>query len=839
MTAPHRLGSTYRLQLNGLGPAGRAFDRAAEVVPFLSDLGVQTCYLSPIAAAMPGSTHGYDVIDPTEVDPVLGGRAGLDRLLGVLETHGMSALIDIVPNHVAASPTNPYFHDLLLHGRRSAYAPWFDVAWERADGRIVLPVLDGSISEVIGRGDLRVDRDPATGDFGFRLGATRYPADPGPEPDDLVLLAELAGSDPSTDQAVARQVELLVSHQHYRLVDWRLANRAINYRRFFAINELIGIRQEDPEVFSATHALVASLAADERIAGFRVDHVDGMRDPADYLSKLRELVDAGGRRHVIEVEKILARDEVLPDWPVDGTTGYDVAAAITGVLLCPTGVQSIAAEQLAATGDDRPFDIRAVEAKYGAARTMFTGQVEVVGHQLAALGIAADFDLITDVVEALTANIGVYRTYRREGEQMQPADTARLRAAAAGARAQLTPAAGDALEKVVAVLCGPLGADGPGMRAVAGWQQLTSAVVAKGVEDTATFNAGQLLAGCDVGAEPGEQTWSVDDWHRFMAVRQRDRPHAMSAGSTHDSKRSLDVRCRLAVLSELGTTWRDVVVELDAIETGSQIGPAARRYLYQTLLGSWPVDGTSPDFVQRVQDHVVKAAREAAIETTWNDPNEKYESAYQGLVSTMVDGAGRELLASVAAQIAPAGATNSLASVVLGATAPGVPDVYQGDDLWLFALTDPDNRRPVDWARHQQAWSTDASALMADWRSGAVKQHVLRQCLRLRGRLGEWWDRADYAPVEVRGAAADHVLAFARTVDDQAVVTVVPRLPLTLAGPGAFPIDDIWEDVELVLPAGDAPWRDVLTDRDVELTSNNLRLWRVLDQLPVAVLRAG
>jgi (1->4)-alpha-D-glucan 1-alpha-D-glucosylmutase len=380
------------------------------------------------------------------------------------------------------------------------------------------------------------------------------------------------------------------------------------------------------------------------------------------------------------------------------------------------------------------------------------------------------------------------------------------------------------------------------MRAVGAWQQLTSAVVAKGVEDTATFDAGELLAGCEVGAEPGQQAWSVPDWHRAMAVRQRDWPGSMTVGSTHDSKRSLDVRCRLAVLSELGTGWNDLVAELDGLEPDCVVGPAARRYLYQTLLGSWPLDGPSPDFVQRVQDHVVKAAREAAIETTWNHPSEGYESAYQHLVSTLVGGAGRELLTSAAARIAPAGATNSLAAVVLGATAPGAPDVYQGDDLWALALTDPDNRRPVAWDLHQRALAAgveDPDVLLADWRSGPVKQHVLRQCLRLRRTMGTWWDDADYSPLEVTGPAADHVIAFARSRDRQTVVIVVPRLPYALAGPDAFPVGDAWSSTEVVLPAGSGGWSEVLANREVSVRDGGIRLSDLLGQLPVALLRAS
>jgi malto-oligosyltrehalose synthase len=836
-TTQQRLGSTYRLQLNGFG-----FAAATELVPWLHELGVETLYLSPISAAMPGSTHGYDVVDPTAVDPELGGVAGLDALLGALAAHDMQVLIDIVPNHVAASPVNSYFAHLLRHGRRSAYASWFDVNWDLADGRIVLPVLDGSIQESIDRGRVRVGREPSTGRFGFQVFDTFYPvADPSTDVDDQTLLAEVAGIDPSGDRAAAREVELLVSHQHYRLVDWRRANQLVNYRRFFAINELIGIRQEDPEVFAATHALVATLAADERVAGFRV--VDGMRDPGGYLKQLRALVDATGRRPVIEVEKILARDEVLPDWPVDGTTGYETAAAITGVLIDLDGARSIAAEQAAASGDTRSFAERAVERKQYAETSMFSGSVEGVTRQLAALGVAADIGTLRTAVESLTAHLEVYRTYRQDGLPMRSADVGRVREAALAARVELEAPAQQAIDKIVAVLTGPLGSTGAGLAAVGAWQQVTPAVVAKGVEDTALFDAGALLAACEVGVDPDAASWSVEEWHSTMSRRQRDMPLAMTAGSTHDSKRSVDVRSRLAVLSELGPRWSDAVAALERSCADSKVGPAARRYLYQTVVGAWPVDAADDtsaggDFVERVREHVVKAAREAAVATTWNSPDESYETAYQELAAEVIAGSGRDVIEPLAELVALPGAVNSLTAVVLAATAPGAPDVYQGDDMWAFALTDPDNRRPVDWPLHQAMLEADPKDLLADWTSGRIKQHVLRQCLRLRRELGVWWDRASYQPLEVSGPAAKHVVAFARSGADRSVVTVVPRLPLTLAGAGAFPLGAVWADTVVGLPPAGS-WREVLTGRPVGTDAGSVRVADLLDVLPVGVLASG
>lgn len=830
-----RLGSTYRLQLNGLG-----FAAAAELVPFLDDLGVETCYLSPIATAAPGSTHGYDVIDPTAIDPALGGRDGLTHLLDVIESHRMKALVDVVPNHLSATTSNRFFADVLRLGRRSAYAAWFDVAWERADGRIVLPVLDGSIGEVLERGGLRVRRD-ADGRFGFAVAGVLYPAaDLDPHSDDLPLLTELAGLDPQFDRAVRRQIELLLAHQHYRLVDWRVANDEINYRRFFSINGLIGVRQEDPNVFAATHSLVAELSGDPRIAGFRVDHVDGLADPGGYLERLRALVDADGTRHVIEIEKILGRDESLPPWPVDGTTGYDAGASIIGLLLDADGVSAVAAEQAAASDDRRPFVVRAIEAKRRTLAELFAGQVEGIVREIAALGILMDLESLRAAIVELTAHLDVYRTYRAGDAPMRDEDVERIRGAAAAAEQTLPDKQQRALAEVVAIFTGVLGSAGHGARALTRWQQLSSATVAKGVEDTACFDAGELLAVCEVGSDPSRPTTSVQQWYDEMADLQRDWPQTMTAGSTHDSKRSLDVRCRLAVLSEIAEQWAEAIARLDEIEPDAPVGPAARRYLYQTLVGAWPVsEAPGAEFIERVRGHLVKAAREAGTHSSWEGPDVDYETAYQRLASALIEGAGRDVVTSVVERIGPGAATNSLAAVVLSVTGSGVPDTYQGDDLWAFTLTDPDNRRPVDWPAHRTAMVApgEARELLADWRSGRVKQLVLRRCLQLRRRLGEWWDRAAVIQVVADGPAAEHVVALAREAADTTVVAVVPRLTYTLCGPAAFPLGAVWDSTDIELPASRGGWRDVLTGRLVGSDGDRkLSLATALDVLPVAVI---
>jgi (1->4)-alpha-D-glucan 1-alpha-D-glucosylmutase len=820
-----RLGSTYRLQLNGLGFAG-----AQRMVPFLHQLGVETCYASPITRARAGSTHGYDVIDPTVLDPALGSRAEFESLLDELAGHEMGLLIDIVPNHMAASAENPFFADVLRHGQGSQFASYFDIAWDEQAGKILLPVLGRPLAEALEAGEIqRIAGDPpAIGYF-----EQRYPV-----------------SLDSLDGGAAQTLTSLLARQHYRLADWRVANREVNYRRFFDINELIGVRQEDPAVFDATHRLVAELVADPRIVGVRVDHVDGLRDPAGYLARLRELCDRSGNAPAIVIEKILAADETLPEWPVDGTTGYEFGATVVGLFIDPSGAADLARRTSQATGDDRSFENRATSAKRAAIEKLFPHQLDQLVTRFAAAvdGDVSPADLAAALTE-LTAFLDVYRTYRIADTTASAADVARVQAAAQRVGNESAGGAAAALDAVVGALLGTLESAGPAALAVSAWQQLSSPVAAKGVEDTAMYSSGRLLAAADVGSDPDRPAVSASEFHAAMAHRLQRGRGGLSATSTHDSKRSHDVRCRLAVLSEIASEWEVTIEALEAslfpADADSAPDVADRRYLYETLVGCWPIDGQAGEaFAVRIKDHVVKAAREAKRRSSWLDPDPAYEAALQQLADRIILGepVARQLLEQTVAAVETAGVVNSLASMLLKVTAPGVPDIYQGDDAWFFTLVDPDNRSPMDLVRHVDLLSQPLVAAPLDsWRSGAVKQLVTRTALTARRADPELFDVGHYEPIDVTGEHREHVIAFARVAGDRAMITVVPRLVQTLAGAGQFPLGgECWADTALVLPAGHPTgFTELVTGAQTEAASSGrLRLGDLFATLPVALLRS-
>ncbi|HVU60104.1 MAG TPA: malto-oligosyltrehalose synthase [Mycobacteriales bacterium] len=848
-TSPSRaLGSTYRLQLNGVGFAG-----AAATVPFLADLGVETLYVSPITRARSGSSHGYDVVDPTQVDPALGGADGLAALLQTLDEHGMRLLVDIVPNHMAATVENPLFTDVLRYGRRSQYASFFDVAWETADNTIVLPMLDAALADVLDANEIRLRRTSAA-EYVLTYRDNELPLDPTGNED---IVAELAASRGDLDAAGRRQLELVLAGQHYRLVNWRDAARLVNYRRFFDINDLIGVRQEDARVFAATHTLVFELARDPRVAGFRVDHIDGLRDPAAYLSSLRAGLNAAAEgwagQPVIVVEKILERSEQLPPWPVSGTTGYEFAAAVTGLFVHEAGASRIAAETATVTGDSRTFGERAVDNKHLVAGQLFIGSLGVVTRRLNR-AIEPPRPSLADTsvaVEELTTNVTVYRTYRRPGDQLSKADRHHLAAAAAAAAPALTPPEQAALDRVLDVLRGPVNPGSAAWEAIASWQQLTAPIVAKGVEDTSLYAAGAALVGVDVGTDPDRPAVSPAELHEFFDRRAQSWPGSLSAASTHDSKRSQDVRSRLAVLTEIAPQWLAAVEELEhlvspgaAADGATDVLPDAadRRYAYETIVGAWPAAG-EPDaeFTRRVQEHLVKASREAKRHSSWLAPDASYEEALGSFAERLLDDdATRKVLSAVVSEVMRAGVSNALAATVLRVAAPGVPDVYQGDDLWQLALVDPDNRRPLELERHRTAMAALATARVGDlldaWHDGRVKQAVLRTGLQARRDHPDLFATGDYLALEATGEAAQHVVGFVRRRGSEVAVAVVPRLAHSVAGPDRFPVGGAWGDTRIAIPGDCAgTYTDVLTGASVDLVTG-APVAELLAALPVALL---
>jgi (1->4)-alpha-D-glucan 1-alpha-D-glucosylmutase len=813
------LGSTYRLQLNGFGLAG-----AAALVPYLDDLGVETLYLSPILAATPGSTHGYDVIDPTRIDPALGSEEDLDALLNSLSARGMRALLDIVPNHMAVDPANAWWWDVLRRGQDSPAADVFDIDWRRYDGTVVVPTLGRPLQEVMADGACAREGDT------LRVDGQPFPVAP--------------------ETSAAAALEAL-AEQHYRPAYWRSGETQGNYRRFFDIGTLIGVRVEDPEVFTRTHRRILAIAAHPAVAGLRVDHVDGLADPRAYLVRLRDGLDRVGSAALVFVEKILAYDESLdPHWPVEGTTGYEFGDRVLGLFLDPVGcARLLEFGARPAQGADTSFAVLSEQAKREVIDESFSGDLDRLARiTQGALDLEArGHDLsVRDLRRAwshLTVHLSVYRTYIEGGVPSTP-DRARLLAASKAATALDAPGTEvrRALERITKVLTGEMSPESPWFEVARRWQQLSGAVMAKGSEDTATYRWAGLPVQADVGGNPDRVEDATRSFHRLASSRMG----SMNATSTHDSKRSEDARCRLAVLSEaadewvsLATSWHRLCAAGDAVQLLDELRT------YASLFALWPAtaDGPDDDMAGRVQRYVIKAAREAKQRTSWTDPDLEYEDVAAAFVDTVMACPDfRASMTRFCQLTAGAALSNVLGLVVLKSWAPGVPDFYQGTELMEPTLTDPDNRRPVDFAARAALLASlgdptpeEAVELLSSWPDGRLKLQVTRLLLRERRRQPELFRSGSYEPVE---ATTGHAVAFLRRSEDRCVLAVVPRLVYGLAGPARHPVGgDVWGDARVTLPRG-APqrYRDLLTGRMVQADSGRLRLGDLLESLPVAAL---
>ena len=764
--------ATYRLQIH----AGFTLDDAAELAGYLADLGVTHAYSSPLLRSAEGSNHGYDTVDHAHIDEARGGRAGFDRFVAALHEHGLGLVLDLVPNHMGVEDpaAAPWWWDVLQHGRDSAHASAFDIDWEFGGGRVRLPVLgsadDVQKLEVVGRaggGDT---------DGELRFYDHRFPLAPG------------------TGEGTPQEVH---DRQHYELVDWRRADTDLNYRRFFAINTLAGLRVEDPAIFDATHALVLELVRDGAVDGLRIDHPDGLADPKGYLDQLSEA--SGGRWTV--VEKILEPGEDLPEsWATAGTTGYDALVEVDDVLIDPAGEAGLTALDTELSGGAVDYARLVHDCKREVTDGILGSEVARLVRVIGELpGIDAERQ--AEALAELLATFPVYRSYLPDGREHLDATVAAVR----DRRPDLV-AAVDALHPVLAQ---------PGTEAATRFEQTSGPVMAKGVEDSAYYRWARFVALNEVGGDPARFGSTVEEFHAAQQRRAELRPQSMTTLSTHDTKRSEDVRARLAVLAEIPTEWAGLVRGWLARH------PLADRPLahlvWQNLVGAWPLSR------ERAHAYVEKAAREAGTSTTWTAPDEQFEQQLHALVDAAFDDpqTSAEIDAFVG-RIAPFGWSNSLSQKLLQLTMPGVPDVYQGTELWDFSLVDPDNRRPVDYAlRRRLLASIDAGEVPAVDETGAAKLLVVARTLRARREHPERF--AGYDPVAVTGSAAEHVVAF----DRGGVVAVATRLPVALAAEG-------WADTALQLPNG--AWRDLLTGERVVSDVAGVAADQLLRRLPVALL---
>ena len=749
--------STYRLQLR----PDFDFTDAREVVGYLRDLGVGAIYVSPVLEATPGSTHGYDVTDPTRMREELGGEDGFRSLTAAAREAGLGVVVDIVPNHMSVEvpSANPWWHSVLREGEASAYAHHFDIDWSR--GRVLVPVLgdDADLAKLTVEGDELVYFDH------------RFPIAPG------------------TADGTPQEVH---DRQHYELVDWRRGNTELNYRRFFDITTLAAVTVERPEVFEDTHREILTWVNAEEVTGLRVDHPDGLADPGAYVRRLR---DAAPHAWIV-IEKILHPGEELPaSWPVEGTTGYDAMREMFGVLLDPAGESAFTklADRLGVR-----TDYAAVEEE---ARRLVTDKILVAEvRRIASLLLGVDAEAARAAVAETMIAFGVYRSYLPEVASTWTDAITRARSRRPD------------LDTALVALDEQVRADPEGELATR-VQQTSGMVVAKGTEDTTFYRFTRFAALNEVGGSPDHWGMDVDEFHRLAAERDAGRPATMTALTTHDTKRSEDTRARMAVLSEVADEFAEAVASWS--ECCGLDEPSLNLLAWQTIVGAWPISD------ERLGDYLLKAARESKLRTTWTEPDVEFEEAIAAWPARVRDELGEEVEAFVRRIQAP-GWSNSLTQKLVQLTAPGVPDVYQGTELWDFSLVDPDNRRPVDYDLRREMLARFDEGLVPDLDvSGATKLFVVNRTLTLRRDRPELF--RGYRALQAEGPAAAHALAYARSDD---LVVVGTRLPVGLESAGG------WRDTTLHLAEGG--WTDVITGASVN--GGAVELADLLDRYPVALL---
>ncbi|MCP9619770.1 malto-oligosyltrehalose synthase [Nocardia otitidiscaviarum] len=780
--------STYRLQLR---PDALTFADARAIAEYLQQLGISHLYLSPVLTAMPGSTHGYDVTDPTTVSAALGGPAGFKALSDEVRGRGMGLIVDLVPNHVGvADPRqNPWWWDVLRNGKQSPYAHYFDIDWSTgngAGGRIALPVLAGETDVAA----LSVDRT-------------------GPEP--MLSLRDLRFPiAPGTDGENALRTH---DKQHYRLVTWK--SGLCGYRRYFTVGGLAAVRQEETAVFDATHRELAAWCEHDLIDGVRVDHPDGLARPTEYLTRLRRLI---GPQRLLLVEKVLSNREPLDaTLPIDGTTGYDALADLGGVLLDPDGEPALTelSRQFTGHGSDRAwFTEQEHRIKRAVAETMLVPEMRrlVAAIKRDAKAETCDTMALTNATIEVLSFMPVYRTDYAPLAGMVGAVVAEV----ARRNSELTTP----LQVLVTALA-------VGGEAATRFHQVGGAITAKAVEDTMFYRAARLVSLQEMGADPVRFGCSPIEFHLANAERATRWPAGMTALSTHDTKRGEDVRARIGVLSQVADTWAQAVTAWDEIAPGPD--GATTLFLLQNMFGVWPADGrpaaTVPGLRDRLHLFAEKAMREAGTRTSWEEPDIEFEQAVHQWIDTVIDGPVGAELGDLVADLAPHAWSDSLAQKLLQLGGPGIPDVYQGCELWEDSLVDPDNRRPVDF-NHRNLLLQSLTGTPDLDPSGAAKMWIVAYALWLRRERPECFVGGTYTPLFATGDHAQRLIAYARgrRGEPPEVIVAATRHSVALAETG-------WTDTVLDLPQGD--WTDRLTGHTF---SGRARLEKLFARLPVALL---
>jgi (1->4)-alpha-D-glucan 1-alpha-D-glucosylmutase len=927
--------ATYRLQLH----RDATFAEATGLVDYLADLGVSHLYSSPFLKARPGSTHGYDIVDHNALNPEIGDETALAALCAALTRRGMGLLLDFVPNHMGVGgKDNEWWLDVLEWGPASPYAGYFDIEWNAArpdlHGKVLLPVLGDQYGAVLERGEIVLRFDATQGSVSAWYYDNRFPISPrryagilrrvdgGSDAfralveafarlrdgrshrrrralrDEAIALkqalADLVAGDPDLGEAIERAaagfagevgvasgwrpLHLLLEAQAYRLAYWRVASDEINYRRFFNINDLAGLRMELPDLFDVAHRLVLSLVAKGCLDGLRLDHIDGLYDPRQYCERLQRAASAAAPTRdgpfYILIEKILASHEALRDWPIAGTTGYDFISEVGGLFVDPAGESALTTVYGAFTGRAASFEPVLYAGKKRVTEFNLASETNVLAVGFHALSMShwstRDFTLngLRAALQEVIAMMPVYRTYVTDrgatGEDRRYIDWAVARA-----KKHWPGIDTSVFDFIHGVLTGDL-VQAPGgrqaRRLAMRFQQLTGPVMAKGAEDTAFYRYNRLLALNEVGGDPQRFGLSVAAFHHHAEARARDWPDAMLAGTTHDTKRGEDARARLALLSEVPELWEQRLAvwarvnrirrsEIDGVATPD---PNDEYFFYQTVFGAWPLDLALSDvdgiagFAERVAATMIKMVREAKEQSSWSNPNEEYEAALSRFVAGALDATRPnpflQDMTSFVEDLARPGAVNSLAQTLIRLATPGVPDIYQGAELWDFSMVDPDNRRPVDWAARRSLLAeikrrcgeadlraTGLSWLTDGWRDGREKLYLIWRALELRARWPLLFRQGGYLPLTVEGGRADHVCAFAREHEGAAIVVAAPRLVGRFLRDGAM-ID--WADTAVDVPAG-RPWRDVLGGNVIGSGGGRIAAAELFGNFPVALLIAG
>jgi (1->4)-alpha-D-glucan 1-alpha-D-glucosylmutase len=909
--------ATYRLQLS----AHFGFDAAAELVPYLKALGISHLYASPFLKARPGSQHGYDIVDHNALNPELGGEAAFARLSEALTRADLGMILDFVPNHVGiGGADNPWWLDVLEWGIRSPHAASFDIDWEAPSnrGRVLVPILGRPYGDVLDAGDIVLKFSRTAGSFSAWYHQHRLPIRPDLYPQLIRAIVAAAGAEQTAagerllelaaghgghtreeaaalkqalagaseaadliergleayrpnagDPARVRALHRLLERQHYRVAHWRVASDEINYRRFFDINDLAGLRVEDPGTFAAVHRLVSRLIAEGRLHGLRLDHIDGLADPIEYCRALRHLIArARGTAEppfYVIVEKILGEGEPMPDLAgVAGTTGYEWLNVIARVLADARGLKTLEGYRRQIPGNAADFSEILLESKRVVLETLFASEFEILVRLLARIAAghwqSRDFTraALEQALRLYLLHFPVYRTYvGREGAS--PIDRATIARALGPARSS-EPGSGPIFDFLQAALTLDLitprrsGYSQRRVRELASKvQQLTGPLMAKSLEDTACYRYLRLIAFNEVGGDPAAPALSTAQFHRRTTARASHAPYGMTATATHDTKRGEDARARLLALSELADEWVEQVTAWSEANgrfvdcaTGNPLPSPSHQYLlYQALLGAWPLKGPDASLVERMQAYAVKAARESKLETSWLDPDEGYERGLKAFVGEILDpgrsAAFLESFQAFARRVALLGALNGLAQLTIKATMPGVPDFYQGAEFWDLSLVDPDNRRPVDFAARRVALAAlaaepDWHSLQTCWEDGRIKLALTRRLLALRNAYPSLFREGDYAPVRVEGEHRDHVLAFARCRGTEAVIVAIGRHFCGFTDGGRdWPRAASWR--ACLVPSGFGSITDLLVPAR-SLPDDQISVSDLFATLPLAVLHA-